>query len=450
MGQRKDIECKVERLTSGPKHHLFGFHDLIISNKADTKYLCLEADTINRPPLPGERFGVGYVEEGQFIKIGETTAMNYPQGSRQQWVGGTNSFTVNNLISNNWGTDLYDASSNILVDRFPFPTHMLSSNGKYSYGLDYARLFRLGGYGYPGVDDSQGHIPANTGISLGNLFDGSFRTLISVEDVVNCGLAEKRNSTFFHYLTHLCLNPSNTRIAFLHRYYTSNGSMNTRLMTVGVDGTDLRCVCQGALSHYYWLDDTTIYIYGRANKAIDSVQDNRFFSNSVVSFAFDCAKKMARKLLKHTNINYSGKHFMYVGDKENANAKEFATDIMPTDGHPMTNPYARDWCVNDTYPDKEGVRDLMLYNFKTDVRINIGRFKRLFELPDMDQKEEFFNGVDSKIREWIADEELAFTRSGLHCDLHPRWNSNGKYVVFDSIHEGSRQVYRVDVNVYLQ
>ena len=71
-------QLRVERLTNGPKHHLFGFHDLIISNKADTKYLCLEVDTMNRPPLPGELFGVGYVKDGVFVKVGETTALNYP------------------------------------------------------------------------------------------------------------------------------------------------------------------------------------------------------------------------------------------------------------------------------------------------------------------------------------------------------------------------------------
>lgn len=446
MGEIKTIDCMVERLTNGPKHHLFGFHDLLISNKEDTKYLCLEVDTIKRPPLPGEKFVVGYVENGKFVKVGETTALNYPQGARQQWVADSNLFTVNNKVDDLWGTDLYDASNNKLIERFHFPTHMLSFDGKMSYGLDYARLFRLGGYGYSGISDPQGDIPFATGISVGNLVSGEYHTLISVNDVVNCGMKEKRNSTYFHYLTHLCLNPSNNRLAFLHRYYTLNGSMNTRLMTVNIDGTDLRLVSQGALSHYHWLDNTTIYIFGRANKAIDSVQDNKFFSNPFISFAFNHTKKIARLLLRHTNVNYSGKHFMYLKDEENAKAIDFATDIIPTDGHPMTNPIAKDWCVNDTYPDKEGVRELMLYNFKHDERITLGKFKRAFEQPDLSQKEEYFKGVDLKIREWIPDIDLAFTRSGLHCDLHPRWSSNGRFVAFDSIHEGTRQLYRINVN----
>ena len=32
------------------------------------------------------------------------------------------------------------------------------------------------------------------------------------------------------------------------------------------------------------------------------------------------------------------------------------------------------------------------------------------------------------------------------CDLHPRWSRDGKRLCFDSIHEGSRQVYALDVS----
>ena len=56
-------ECKVERLTNGPKHHVFGFHDLIITNKKCDKYLSLEIDVMNRPQLPGEKIGVENMSE---------------------------------------------------------------------------------------------------------------------------------------------------------------------------------------------------------------------------------------------------------------------------------------------------------------------------------------------------------------------------------------------------
>ena len=84
---------------------------------------------------------------------------------------------------------------------------------------------------------------------------------------------------------------------------------------------------------------------------------------------------------------------------------------------------------------------MILYNFVTNQRIDLGTFKRLMDRPDMTLAEKYFTGVDSKILSSISQEELAFTRSGLHCDLHPRWSRNGQQAVFDSIHEGTRQIY---------
>ena len=31
------------------------------------------------------------------------------------------------------------------------------------------------------------------------------------------------------------------------------------------------------------------------------------------------------------------------------------------------------------------------------------------------------------------------------CDLHPRWRLDGKQIGFNSVHEGTRQVYVMDV-----
>ena len=31
------------------------------------------------------------------------------------------------------------------------------------------------------------------------------------------------------------------------------------------------------------------------------------------------------------------------------------------------------------------------------------------------------------------------------CDLHPRWRKDGRQLSFNSVHEGSRQVYIIDV-----
>ena len=438
-------QIKIKRLTNGPKHHLFGFHDLLITNGTGDKCLSLEVDIMNRPPLPGELFGIGYVKDGQYVKVGETTALNYPQGARQQWVSDTEVFRVNHRGGAVWGTDLYDASTNQLVERFEATTHMLSKDGRYAYGLDYARLFRLGGYGYSGIADKGAAValPADSGISKMDMQTKKVEVLVSVSQVAEYGSGSILGVSH-HYLTHLCLNPSCTRVAFLHRYFMADGGLMTRLMTIGTDGTGLRCLAQGFLSHYDWKDDKTIYIFGRANSSLDALRNNPLLSNPLMVGPMKIAKKVAKFILHRGNGGGKanvGKYFMMITDTEQPIITPFAQEVITEDGHPMTNPINNDWCINDTYPNKDGIRTLMLYNFVTNQRIDLGTFKRLMDRPDMTLAEKYFTGVDSKILSSISQEELAFTRSGLHCDLHPRWSRNGQQAVFDSIHEGTRQIY---------
>lgn len=451
MGQQKNIDCTIERLTNGPRHHLFGFHDLIISNKTDTKYLCLEADVINRPPLPGELFGVGYVSDGHFVRVGETTALNYPQGARQQWVADTDYFTVNNKVGEEWGTDLYDATSNKLLDRFPATTHRLSKDGRYAYGLDYARLFRLGGYGYSGIPDlrSKDITPADTGITVMDMQTKEVNTLLSVRQAAECGTNGKISQFGHHYLTHLSISPDSKRIAFLHRYPLADGGESTRLMTIGVDGTGLRCLAQGFLSHFDWKDNDHIYIFGRANSSLESLRNNPLLAYPIIASSLRLAKKLVKAVIgKNKSIVASSNSFLMISDEDVPVITPFAKDCIPVDGHPMTNPVYKRWCVNDTYPDELGIRDLMLYDFEEDLRVDLGKFRMIMDRPDMALKEAFLKGVDMAN---IADvEEFARTRSGLHCDLHPRWNIDGTKVFFDSIHEGTRQVYMVNVGSIIE
>jgi hypothetical protein len=217
-------------------------------------------------------------------------------------------------------------------------------------------------------------------------------------------------------------------------------------MTIGVDGSELRCIAQGFLSHFDWKDDSHIYIFGRANSSFDALRDNRFLAIPFVSLSLRYAKRVVKSLIgkKANNI---GKSFIMITDSNTPEIVPFAQDIIPLDGHPMTNPRDNNWCVNDTYPDENGDRTLMLYNFKENIRYDLGIFRMIFDKPDMTLRELFLAGVD--LNNINSIDNLAFTRSGLHCDLHPRWNSNGKMIVFDSIHEGTRQVYKVDVSILI-
>lgn len=446
MGNISTEKISVERITNGPRHHLFGFHDLLISNRTGEKYLSLEADIINRPPLPGEKFGVGYVESNQYVRVGETTALNYPQGARQQWVGDSNYFTVNNRVGSAWGSDLYDADTNRLIRSYEATAHMITRDGKYALGLDYARLHRLGGYGYTGIADvnSTDPFPTNAGITIMDMQTGNAKLLVSVRQVAECGTST-RSSASHHYLTHLCLNPASNRVAFLHRYFMPDGGLMTRLMTIGINGDNLRCIAHGFLSHFDWKDNQHIYIYGRSGSPVDAMRNSSFMQNPIVKHSFRFVRKCIKTMVGRNKAVVGGMSFLMITDSDQPVIVPFAKDIIPTDGHPMTNPVNDNICICDTYPDKDGFRDLFLYKFNEDTRINIENFRMIFDKPDMQLKAQFLSGIDCKILKSVSEDLIGFTRSGLHCDLHPRWSSDGKYAVFDSIHEGTRQIYRISM-----
>ena len=90
--------------------------------------------------------------------------------------------------------------------------------------------------------------------------------------------------------------------------------------------------------------------------------------------------------------------------------------ILTRDGHMTYSPDGR-WLLTDEYPDpQDRKRTLILYCLADGARVEVGRY---YAPPEIDGE--------------------------LRCDLHPRFNRDGTQVCFDSAHEGSRQVYVMDV-----
>lgn len=84
------------------------------------------------------------------------------------------------------------------------------------------------------------------------------------------------------------------------------------------------------------------------------------------------------------------------------------------DGHPHVH---GDWFVTDTYPDKARMQHLILCNWKIGEIIELGQF---------------FHG-------------FAY-RDECRCDLHPRFSQDGKTIFFDSVCDGKRKMYQMDIS----
>jgi hypothetical protein len=95
-------------------------------------------------------------------------------------------------------------------------------------------------------------------------------------------------------------------------------------------------------------------------------------------------------------------------------------DALTRDGHcSFTQDGA--WLLTDTGPDAEDLRTLLLWNMVEGCTVILGRYRS--PPPYRDE---------------------------IRCDLHPRWSRDEREVCFDSIHEGTRQVYVMDVGDILQ
>lgn len=94
---------------------------------------------------------------------------------------------------------------------------------------------------------------------------------------------------------------------------------------------------------------------------------------------------------------------------------KFAGNVLVEDGHPSYSPDGR-YLLTDTYPDRFGNQHLLLLDNLTQRIERLGSFFRPYRY-----------------------------QGEFRCDLHPRWSPSGRYVAFDSAHNGTRGLYVLDL-----
>lgn len=439
-----DLEV-VSRSTNAPFHHFFGFHDVEAWNSDGRFLACLEVKEINRPPtgMSPAVAGVVSADQAGFRALAETVAYNFPQGARQLWCPDSDSFWVNMKVGECWGSMLVDVDGRKHLE-IGQALYLLSNDGKRGYGLNFARLNRLGGYGYVGLPDpfASEARPKGDGIYEVDLVTGRSRLLVSIADA-SAGAGGDPGA--HHYLTHVVRNPSGTRLLFLNRWWLPDGGIGHRLLSCRDDGTDITCHAEGFLSHFDWWDDHRFIIWGRISNVADKLR--RVPGAARLGWVLRRAKGVLRILRPPTPGG--GMSFLLI-DIRDGSVQPFWPELLTEDGHPMFCPLNRDWLGIDTYPDADRTRQLKLLNAVTGKVVPLGDYQ-FPKLPlDLTSFDKSVEHVDPLVLKNVDLNKLAFARSGLHCDLHPRWRPDGKALGFDSIHEGTRQCYVVDTTEYTE
>jgi hypothetical protein len=378
----------ARQLTKGPKFHWFGYYDKLEFDPTSRFVLGMEVDFEHRSPTADDVIKAGMVDTGdkdRWIELGETRAWNWQQGCMLQWLPGSKDEV---LWNDREGDRFVCHILNVRTRRkrtIDSAVYALSPDAKWAVTCDFRRLnHSRPGYGYAGIPDPNRdtETPDDVGIWKVDLATGKKHLIISIADAAKIPYPGGYSKGAKHWFNHLLVSPDGKRFIFLHRWrgQKEGASFSTRMFTAGIDGKDLYILDpHGRTSHFIWRD-----------------------AQHVLAWAW----------------HPSHKDKFYLFRDKSEQVEVVAPELMPVNGHCTYLPGNR-WILNDTYPDKERLQHVYLYDTRTKQRHPLGDFHSPKE----------YTG------EW-------------RCDTHPRFSPDGRKVVIDSPHNGGRQLYLIDISAY--
>jgi hypothetical protein len=376
----KAVKCKIRTLTSGPKHHFFGYYGICPWNKSGKYVLSLESRFVDHFPGRDEPAAIGVVDtkSGKFEKVTETTAWNLQQGAMLHW----NPMNDDEIIYNDrQENQIISVIINIQSGKkraLPAAINGLSHNGKYALSLSYGRLGRLRKtVGYQGLKDPSANSPHpdNDGVFVMDMLTGKRKLAVSILDFYKL-IKEKHPELKERHMwcNHTVFNKSDTRFFFLGRS-RENGRLQTGMFTANRDGSKLREVIPygSRVSHFDWCNDREII----------------------------------------ATFRHKGRYSHYLFTDGKGDYKALGDGFLDFDGH-CSFAANQKWLVTDR---KRGLnQSLIIFNVET-------------------KQGQTLTTLDMKLRRNISGD--------LRCDFHPRWNQKGDAICFDAIEQktGARQVH---------
>ena len=352
----------------------FGYYGSSPWSPGEERVLYLSAPILKGHPTISNKAKIICFDlrHGKRFVVGHTRAWNWQQGCMLRWLEDQRGPTIiyNDHRENNYSSVIVNIETGEECV-IPFPYYTFNEKRDEALSLNFQRLhhFRLG-YGY-----DPGRIrllpPSQDGIFRLDMKTGDYELILSLNEVAH----DIEKSCDKHWVNHLEYNKSATRVIFLHRY-VKEAKRHTRMFTMNPDGSDLFCLCDsGYVSHYAWMNEKEILAWAEV----------------------------------------SGERNYFVFTDKSQKVRVLGENLPLQDGHPSFSPDGR-WLLTDTYPDRGGWKNLILYDIKNQKGINLTELYTPIR----------YNGT-------------------FRCDLHPRWDRKGNNVCFDSVHEGTRRMYVLDI-----
>ncbi|WP_025598940.1 hypothetical protein [Burkholderia sp. WSM2230] len=413
--------CPIRRIGAGDRHHFFGYYNKSAWDRTGRYVLGNRLAMMDAPLTPELPAEVGYfdIQDGEsFRAIDTTTAWNWQMGCQLQWLDGE---PGRKLIYNTRTGDLsarYPGFGAIVFDidsdrktALPMPVYVCAPNSRYALCVDYRRLYvthETIGYSEHGGPFPVPLAPADDGIHRMDLASGKTTLIVSYDDLRRFNHVASMERAI-HWVSHIEINPASSRVLFLHRWTERTADETCflhRLITMNPDGSAMRLLeC--------------------SDHPLPQLADD-FDPSAVGTFDYEKSEYQISHPLWQDDSHivvwgpHAGSiHYHLYEDREGGHVQVIGRDLLTENGHMSFSPVDRRWLLSDTYPDSQtNTRVLFLYDMHEGMRYEIGEF---YAPPDLKKEN--------------------------RCDLHPRWNHNGSAVCIDSVHEGARQMYVIDVSL---
>jgi len=373
------------------KEYFFGYYDKSPWDATGRYMLCMRAkDTWSEPDPSGEAeillFDLNLdVNDKDYCRVlAKTHTWNVQQGCMAQWLGPDYSSRIiyNDLRDDNYKSIILDIKSG--EGRvLPMPVYTVSNDGKTALSLDFSRLHSLRlGYGYAALPEK------TKGIALPD------ETCIWKMDIESGGVTPLLKYTdFASFQPRREMQEEGSVHKVNHLMLSPNGKRFMVLYRwfVGQRKYTRLITCN--------VDGTDMYVLSD-----DDMVSHCYWKNDEEIIAFERKKEY-------------GPGFYLMKDK----TQEW-THIWPqlsNDGHPSYCPTDNSLVVFDTYPSRSRIQE-----------VKLGR--------DNDTKGGSVKVIAKVFSPFKYDNDT-------RCDLHPRWSRDGKKVCFDSVFEGHRGLYVVNV-----
>ena len=376
----------ARRLTPAGEHWFFGYYDIPGFSRDGKKHLCHRVPFFDRLQTKDDvaELCIIDIESGKAEPFSTTRAWNFQQGSMLQW----HPTKENTVIHNDWRDGRYVGVERDMTTGkerlYERPVTNVSPAGTHALSVNFDRMFDFRpGYGYCQQKDLLAgvNVPRDDGVWLVDLATGKAKLTIPYTAMMELLGAPEGDPEPKLLINHITFNTDGTRFVFLVRNFPRPEG-HWRTALLTAD-TDGGGLFKLAGWHY--------------------ASHYHWRDPEVVTFHSGGAE-----------LGMLGPQLYELVDRTHA-GRAIDPGFFLRDGHNSYSP-DREFMLYDSYPDRADLRHLYLYHLKHGRGALLGSFLSLPEIT-----------------------------GDIRCDLHPLWSPCGKRFSFDSIHEGYRGLYLMDV-----